>query len=67
MSAGLLLTLAWRNLWRYPRRTIVILLAIIIGVWSMVAFGALTRGMIENQIERAIYNLLGHIRIHAPG
>jgi len=63
----LLTTLAWRNLWRYPRRTTIILVAIAIGVWSMVSISALMRGMIEQQINNAIHNLVAHIQIHAPG
>lgn len=59
--------LAWRNLWRYPRRTTIILLAIAIGVWSMLSISALMRGMVEQQVNDAIRNLVAHISIHAPG
>jgi len=63
----LLIVLAWRNLWRYPRRTTIILLAITLGVWSMLSLSAFMRGMMEQQINNAIANLVGHISIHAPG
>jgi ABC-type lipoprotein release transport system permease subunit len=63
----LLTILAWRNLWRYPRRTTIILLAISMGVWSMLSFSAFMRGMMEQQINNAIRNLVAHISIHAPG
>jgi ABC-type lipoprotein release transport system permease subunit len=63
----LLITLAWRNLWRYPRRTTIILLAIALGVWSMLSFSAFMRGMMEQYVNNAIQNLIGHIQIHAPG
>jgi len=63
----LLIVLAWRNLWRYPRRTTIILLAITMGVWSMLSFSAFMRGMMEQQINNAIANLVGHISIHTPG
>ncbi|RKZ72640.1 MAG: ABC transporter permease [Candidatus Parabeggiatoa sp. nov. 1] len=63
----LLIVLAWRNLWRYPRRTAIILLAIAIGVWSMLSFSAFLRGMMDQYVNNAIQNLVGHIQIHAPG
>ncbi|MDM8560091.1 ABC transporter permease [Candidatus Parabeggiatoa sp. HSG14] len=62
----LLTVLAWRNLWRYPRRTTIILLAIAFGIWSMLSMSAFMRGMMEQQINNAIHNLVGHIQIHAP-
>lgn len=56
--------IAWRNIWRNPRRTIVILLAVIIGVWSMIVIGSLMRGMESEMIRTAISNLTGSIQIH---
>ncbi len=56
--------LAWRNIWRNPRRTIVILLAVIIGVWSMVFLGALMRGMETQMVRNSISTLTGSIQIH---
>jgi ABC-type lipoprotein release transport system permease subunit len=56
--------IAWRNIWRNPRRTSVILLAVVIGVWSMVFLGALMRGILEGMIHNGIDTLTGHIQIH---
>ncbi|MBI9084482.1 MAG: ABC transporter permease [Desulfobacterales bacterium] len=56
--------LAWRNIWRNPRRTAVILTAVIIGVWSMVFMGALMRGVIDQMVQNGISTLTGHIQIH---
>ncbi len=56
--------LAWRNIWRNPRRTFVILLAVIIGVWSMIFLGALMRGMEGEMLRNAISTLTGSIQIH---
>lgn len=58
------LQMAWRNIWRNPRRTIIILLAIIIGVWNMIFLGALTRGMEAGMIKNGISTLTGNIQIH---
>jgi len=59
--------MAWRNIWRNPRRTTVILVAVIIGVWSMILLGALARGMIINMLENGISTLTGDIQIHGRG
>ncbi|MFO8163995.1 MAG: ABC transporter permease [Thermodesulfobacteriota bacterium] len=59
--------LGWRNIWRNPRRTAVIMIAVIIGVWTMIFLGALTRGMLEDMIENGIATLTGHIQIHQRG
>jgi len=58
------LHLAWRNIWRNPRRTAVIMTAVIIGVWSMVGLGALMRGVLEGMIKNNVDTLTGHIQIH---
>jgi len=62
----LLSTLAWRNLWRHARRTAVMLFALALGVWSMVALAAIVRGSMEQHIRKEILNLTGHVQIHAP-
>ena len=61
------LQLAWRNIWRNPRRTAVILTAVIIGVWSMIFLGALMRGIAVGMVKNGIATLTGHIQIHHKG
>ncbi|MGD9412292.1 MAG: ABC transporter permease [Desulfobacterales bacterium] len=61
------LQLAWRNIWRNPRRTAVILTAVIIGVWSMILLGALMRGIAVGMVKNGIATLTGHIQIHHKG
>ena len=55
--------IAWRNIWRNPRRTAVILIAVVIGVWSMIFLGALMRGIIQGMIHNGIDTLTGHVQI----
>jgi ABC-type lipoprotein release transport system permease subunit len=66
-GAPLLLTLAWRNLWRHARRTLMILFAFALGVWSMIVLAAISRGSMEQQLDRSILHLTGHVQLHAPG
>lgn len=59
--------LGWRNIWRNPRRTAVIMTAIVIGVWSMIFLGALMRGMTDQMVRNGISTLTGHIQVHHKG
>lgn len=63
----MLVRLAWRNIWRNPRRTAVILTAVVIGVWSMVFISALMRGMASQMMENGLSTLTGELQIHAKG
>ncbi len=57
--------LAWRNLWRNYRRTLIMLLAIALGVWAMIFMTALLRGMVDDMVKQGIGALPGHVQIHA--
>lgn len=61
------LQLAWRNIWRNPRRTAVITIAIVIGVWSMIFLGALMQGIVVGMIENGVSTLTGDVQIHKQG
>lgn len=58
--------LAWRNLWRNHRRTIVMLSAITVGVWAMIFMTALMRGMVNDMIRDGVRALPGHVQVHHP-
>jgi len=58
--------LAWRNLWRNHRRTVIMLIAIAIGVWAMIFMTALMRGMVDEMIKDGIDTMPGYVQIHNP-
>ncbi|MCG8618711.1 MAG: FtsX-like permease family protein [Desulfobacterales bacterium] len=60
------LQVSWRNVWRNPKRTGIILTAVIIGAWTMLVFGALSRGMMTSTLSNALNTLTGHIQIQNP-
>ena len=63
----LLFSLAWRNLWRNPRRTALVLVAIGVGVWSMLGFDALLKAWNASSLESALKDMTGQAQIHARG
>ena len=63
-SGQVLFTLAWRNLWRNHRRTLIMLVATVIGVWSMILFSALMAGMLDEMVRGSLRALPGEAQIH---
>ena len=59
--------LAWRNLWRNHRRTVVMVSAIAVGVWAMIFMTALMHGMVNEMVVDGIRALPGHVQMHHPG
>jgi len=66
LPVGVMTRMAWRNLWRNHRRTLIMLLAIAVGVWAMIFMTALMRGMVDQMIEDGIDSLPGYVQIHHP-
>ncbi|MDH3274182.1 MAG: FtsX-like permease family protein [Gammaproteobacteria bacterium] len=64
---AILARLAWRNLWRNHRRTLIMLAAITLGVWAMIFMTALMRGMVSQMVADGISALPGHVQVHHPG
>jgi len=50
MQFRVTLRLAWRNLWRNYRRTLIMLAAITVGAWAMIFMTALMRGMVDEMV-----------------
>jgi ABC-type lipoprotein release transport system permease subunit len=43
------------------------MIAVVIGVWSMIFMGAFHRGMINQMVQNGIATLTGHIQVHYTG
>ena len=59
--------LAWRGLFRNPRRTFVVLAAVSVGIAGSALAIATNSGMAAQMVKPAIATELGHVQIHAPG
>jgi ABC-type lipoprotein release transport system permease subunit len=63
----LLLELAWRNLWRNWRRTLILLLAVGVGVWSLTSSSALMQAWSASSLNAGLRNMTGQGQIHSIG
>lgn len=66
-GASLLVRVAWRNLGRNRRRTLIAGAAITLGVGLCIASFGLTDGMNTDLIRSVTDVRLGHVQVHAPG
>ena len=62
-----LLKLAWRNVLRNVRRSLITVAAISVGLASLVFLWGLIDGMNEQMIENSTSYLSGHLKIHGKG
>lgn len=63
----MLIKLAWRNIWRNSRRSIIVLTSIIVGLVAVVLYDALSVGMIQQMLDNQIGAHTAHIQIHKQG
>lgn len=59
--------MAWRNLWRNGRRTLVTVGAMTLALWAMVLYTSLMQGMLGSMESTLLDVELGEIQIHADG
>jgi len=63
----LYLKIAWRNIWRHRRRTVIVVSALAMGLTLMILYDGMIGGFQEAIYGNAIKVLGGNIRVHAQG
>ncbi|MBK9109621.1 MAG: ABC transporter permease [Saprospiraceae bacterium] len=62
----MLIKIAWRNIWRSKKRSIILAVAISLGLWTGIFLIAFYNGMIEQRVDSAIRTEISHIQLHHP-
>jgi putative ABC transport system permease protein len=61
-----LLKISWRNVWRNPKRSLIMIFAIITGLWAGIFVSSLMYGLVQARFEASIEQQFSHIQIHHP-
>ncbi len=57
---------AWRNIWRNPARSLVVIASVAAGLYAGMLLIAIFNGFVVQEIDSAVHTQLAHIQIHAP-
>lgn len=58
--------IAWKNIWRNKMRSLVVIVAIALGMFGGIFSVAVMMGMVDQRTETALGNELGHLQIYHP-
>ncbi|MEO0898411.1 MAG: FtsX-like permease family protein [Bacteroidota bacterium] len=62
----MLLQISWRNIWRNPLRSGLIIVAIALGIWAAVFTFAFSFGMMESRTRDILETQISHVQFHHP-
>ncbi len=60
-------SIAWKNIWRNKKRSLVVIIAVTLGIISGVLLVGIMEGWVKQRLHDAIYNEVSHIQIHHAG
>ena len=61
-----ILKIAWRNIWRTPMRSLIVIGSIVMGIWAGIFVVAFSYGLNKQRTKSSIKNAISHIQIHHP-
>ncbi|EMR01982.1 ABC transporter permease [Cesiribacter andamanensis] len=61
-----IIKIAWKNIWRNPGRSLVIIVSVVLGVWASLFIISFSSGMNEQRIRDLLQNYTGHVVIQHP-
>lgn len=67
MKNAVILQIAWRNIWRSPLRSSVLICSVALGVWAGIFIMAFANGLNQQRTESTLLTGMGHVQLHAEG
>ncbi|NSW93964.1 MAG: ABC transporter permease [Bacteroidales bacterium] len=60
-------SIAWKNIWRNKKRSLVVITAVTLGIIAGVLLVGIMQGWVEQRMHDAVYNEVSHVQIHNKG
>jgi putative ABC transport system permease protein len=57
-------SISWKNVWRNKNRSLIVIVAVTLGIISGVLLVGIMKGWVEQRLHDAVYNEVSHIQIH---
>ena len=61
-----IIRLGWKNVWRNPTRSGVVIVAVLLGTWAGIFAAGFFNGMLDDYLDGQINLAVGHLRIMHP-
>ena len=62
----MLFKLAWKNIWRNRSRSLVVVGAVVLGIWVGTFMMAYAFGVIDQRLQDAVADEISHFQVHHP-
>ena len=62
----MLTLIAWRNIWRSPTRSLVVIVAVALGLWAGLFLSAFSIGLSEQRARDQLETMVSHVQVHHP-
>ncbi len=67
ITSKLFLTLAWRNIWRNKKRSLILMSSVVLAVFVAVLFTSMQNGQGEYLVNLTVSMYTGHLQVHKKG
>ncbi|MGK7369384.1 MAG: ABC transporter permease, partial [Candidatus Halalkalibacterium sp. M3_1C_030] len=61
-----IISLGWKNIWRNPTRSGVVIIAVLLGIWAGVFISAFFNSLTQSYLQNQLDLMVGHIQISNP-
>lgn len=62
----MIISISWKNVWRNKTRSLVVIIAVMLGIFGGVMATGIMQGWIEQRVHSSIYTEVSHAQIHNP-
>lgn len=62
----MLIKISWRNIWRNPQRSVIMIVAIATGLWGGMFAAAIFQGLSDQRFRTGIEQEFSHVQVHHP-